>query len=108
VGHRPGLARPAFTARPAQPAAGHEWRHPHIGWQRTPDHLASTASEYAGFVPLQGAASHAEHTITLTGGDTTRKQGGLAVLCAAPVLALLLGLALAEPSRDRVSATRVG
>lgn len=40
-----------------------------IGWHRTPDHLASTASEYAGFVPLQGAARHADHTVTLTGSS---------------------------------------
>lgn len=40
-----------------------------IGWQRISDHLASTASEYAGFVPLRGTARKPVHTVTLTSRD---------------------------------------
>lgn len=46
-----------------------------IGFRRDGDHLVSTSAEVAGFVPMQGAGSHADQVLELA--DTT---GGLVEL----------------------------
>lgn len=45
-----------------------------IGFRREGDHLVSTSTEVAGFVPMQGDGEHADQTVTLTdsrGQDVT-------------------------------------
>lgn len=40
-----------------------------IGFRRDGDHMTSTSTEVAGFVPMQGAGRHPERVLVLPGGD---------------------------------------
>lgn len=53
-----------------------------IGFRRDGDHLASTSAEVAGFVPMQGAGSHADQVLELT--DTTGGKVKLSLDSGAP------------------------